>query len=238
MKLGSTAPQFSLTDKDGKLHSLSKLPGDFTVLYFYPKDDTPGCTIQAQEFSKALPKFAKLKATVVGISGGNDVTKGKFCTKYKLKVLLLSDPDFKLAKKFKSYGKKSFMGRTFNGIFRNTYILDSAKRVIATFEKVDPATNSAEMLEFIKSHSSQKSSAKKATAKSQVSKSPATKKTASVKPAKSVAKPSASKIAKSGGSKMGGTKMAGTKAGKAKSSAKPAAAANVRKKLKPLRASR
>ncbi|KKP92469.1 MAG: Bacterioferritin comigratory protein [Parcubacteria group bacterium GW2011_GWA1_36_12] len=142
---------FSLKDKEGKKYSLKNFTSDFIVLYFYPKDDTPGCTIEAQEFTQDLDKFEGLNTIIIGISGGNKETKSKFCNKYNLKVLLLSDPDFLISKKYGVYGEKSFLGKKFMGIKRTTFILDKNRDIIKTYENVKPAGHSEEVLEFIKS---------------------------------------------------------------------------------------
>ena len=150
IKVGSKAPNFKLKDKDSKIFNLKECEADFKVVYFYPKDNTPGCTIEAKQFSKDLLKFKKLKTVVVGISGGDEKTKQSFCKKHKLKVLLLSDGDFKVSKKYAAYGKKSFMGREFNGIYRKTYLLDSDNKIIKIYEEVSPETHSKEILEELK----------------------------------------------------------------------------------------
>lgn len=133
----------------GKAFSLKDLRGKFTLIYFYPKDDTPGCTIEAKGFNSALSKFAKLKTKVVGISGGDEKSKTKFCKKYGLKFTLLSDPEFKVAKAFGSFGPKVFMGRKYQGIFRNTYLLNEKQEVVKVFESVKPDTHPEEVLAFI-----------------------------------------------------------------------------------------
>jgi len=95
LKEGKNAPAFSLNDKDGVKHGLSDVKSKFTIVYFYPKDNTPGCTIEAKKFGSDKSKYDQLDATVIGISGGDEKTKTKFCSKYDLKVLLLSDTDGK-----------------------------------------------------------------------------------------------------------------------------------------------
>jgi len=149
IETGKKAPHFSLKDKDGKAHSLKDFDSDYTVVYFYPKDSTPGCTIEAQFFTKILDKFKEAKTNVVGISGGDEETKKKFCDKHNLTVTLLSDPGFKTSKKYGVYGKKAFLGRTYMGISRTTFLLDKNKKIIKIFDKVDPAKHPEEVLEFI-----------------------------------------------------------------------------------------
>lgn len=149
--LNKKAPKFNLQDNDGKLHSLKDIDSEYVVVYFYPKDNTPGCTIEANEFNKALLKFKKLDTTIIGISGGDEKSKTKFCTKHKLKLLLLSDTDAKVGKAYHSYGEKKFMGRTYMGFIRNTYILNKKRKIIKVFEKVKPIVHVNEVLDFLKS---------------------------------------------------------------------------------------
>lgn len=150
IKVGDKAPDFKLKDKDSKEHSLSDIKTRYIVVYFYPKDNTPGCSIEADLFNKHLKDFAKLDTTIIGISGGDEKSKTKFCKKYELKFVLLSDSDFKVSKSYGCYGEKSFMGRRYMGIFRNTFLLDKDKKIIHIFEKVKPAKHTTELLDFIK----------------------------------------------------------------------------------------
>jgi peroxiredoxin Q/BCP len=151
LKIGQRAPKFSLTDKDGKEFSFGTAKSDYTVLYFYPKDDTPGCTLEAKEFSTSLPKFKSRNVAVVGISGGSDKTKASFCKKYSLKVPLVSDTDFKVAKSYGAYGAKKFMGRSFQGIFRKTFVVDKSGKVVKIFGSVKPEGHADEVLAVIDS---------------------------------------------------------------------------------------
>lgn len=149
--LNKKSPSFKLKDKDGKIHDLSKIISEFVVIYFYPKDNTPGCTIEAQDFSKNLAEFRKFKTEVFGISGGDEKSKSKFCEKNEHSVTLLSDSDFKVSTAFGVYDKKKFMGKEYLGISRTTFILDKNKKIIKVFENVRPLGHSKEVLEFIKS---------------------------------------------------------------------------------------
>lgn len=148
------APQFSLPDKDGMMHSLKEWKDNYIVVYFYPKDDTPGCTIEALEFSSTLKQFAKLGARVVGISGGDEKSKASFCKKHKLQVLLLSDGDFAVAKRFESYGAKTFMGRKYTGILRSTFVLDANHKILKRYDNVSAKGHAEEVLGFITALSS------------------------------------------------------------------------------------
>lgn len=147
---GKKAPDFKLNDKDENEYSLSKLKANYFVIYFYPKDNTPRCTLEAKDFSDKIAEFRKRKTEVYGISGQDEKSKEKFCNKYGLKITLLADKDFTVSKKYGVYGKKSFMGMKFNGIFRTTFVLDKNKKVIKVFEKVKPFGHAKEVLEFIK----------------------------------------------------------------------------------------
>lgn len=148
---GSAAPDFALPDRQGVIHSLNEIKGDFTVLFFYPKDDTPGCTIEANEFNAQLEQFRAEKISVVGISGGDNKTKEKFCAKFGLTLPMLSDTDFSVATAYGVYGEKKFMGKTFNGIHRVTYVLDRAAKVLKVFDKVSPEGHAQEVFKYIKS---------------------------------------------------------------------------------------
>ncbi len=143
---GQKAPDFKLEDKDGKVHQAVAAGVEFTVLYFYPKDSTPGCTIEAQEFTASLRDFSARKARVVGVSGGDDSSKAKFCAKYRLSVPLVSDTDFKVARAYGAFGEKQFMGRKFKGIFRKTFILDKRGLVVRVFDSVKPEGHADEVL--------------------------------------------------------------------------------------------
>ena len=149
--LAKAAPSFTLRDQNGAEVSLASIDTDFIILYFYPKDDTPGCTIEAREFSKLQRDFAKRAATVFGVSGGDSKSKAKFCQKYALRISLLADEDFVVAKRFGAYGQKSFMGRTFKGIRRSTFVLDKRKRIVKSFMSVKALGHAQEVLTFLDS---------------------------------------------------------------------------------------
>jgi peroxiredoxin Q/BCP len=149
IRTGKQAPSFSLNDKEGTTHTLSSIDADYVVLYFYPKDDTPGCTLEAQMFEKHLDDFKKANAHIIGISGGDEKSKKKFCNKYNLSLLLLSDPDFSVAKRYGVYGEKQFMGKTYEGIHRMTFVLDKDRKIINIHEKVKPKDHAQEVLDFL-----------------------------------------------------------------------------------------
>jgi len=149
---GKKAPAFSLKDRTGESYELKDLLDKYTVIFFYPKDNTPGCTIEAAGFQKLAKDFLKLGTTVVGISGGDEKSKQKFCEKNKLSIPMLSDSDFKVSEKYGVYGEKKFMGRTFNGIHRVTFLLDSEGKIIKVFNPVKPKDHPKEVLGCIKAY--------------------------------------------------------------------------------------
>ena len=195
LKIGQIAPRFSLKDKDGKAHSLGK--AEYTVLYFYPKDDTPGCTLEAKEFSHLIQQFKSRNVEVVGVSGGNEKTKASFCKKHSLKVPLVSDSNFKVAKSYGAYGLKKFMGRSFEGIFRKTFLVDKSGKIAHIFDSVKPEGHAEEVLAAI-DQLSKKGDAKKVTAKAAPKATKAAPKRAATKVAKAkpVKKAAAKKVAK------------------------------------------
>lgn len=148
---GSAAPRFALKDKNGELHRLSDKSHDFTLIFFYPKDDTPGCTVEAREFSKTLSNFSRMKTRLLGVSGGDEASKRMFCSKHKLKTILLSDPDYQVAQRYGAFGEKSFMGRKYQGILRKSFLVDKKLKIVKIFEQVDPRTHAKEVLVTLKS---------------------------------------------------------------------------------------
>ena len=143
---GSAAPDFELDGSDGKKHSLKDFKGKYLVLYFYPKDNTPGCTIEANEFNKNLEKIRSLGADVVGVSKDDLKSHGKFRDKYDLKFLLLSDPESKTIKAYDAYGDRGIFGM---GTLRNTYVIDKQGKLAKIFEKVSPKGHAGEVIEFL-----------------------------------------------------------------------------------------
>jgi peroxiredoxin Q/BCP len=149
MEEGNKAPNFTLEDKDGTIHKLESIKSKYTVVYFYPKDNTPGCTVEAQKFTELKKNFEKLDTTVIGISGGDQKSKTKFCEKHNLSIILLSDTEFKVSEKYGVYGLKKFMGREYMGINRITFILDKDKKIIKKYDKIKPLVHAQEVLDFI-----------------------------------------------------------------------------------------
>jgi peroxiredoxin Q/BCP len=133
---GRKAPAFSLPDQDGKPHRLKDYAGRPLILYFYPKDDTPGCTKEACAFRDALPDFKKGKAAVLGVSVLDVASKARFARKHKLNFPLLADPDHEVAEKYGAWQKKSLYGRTYMGVARMTYLIGPDGKVAHRWDGV------------------------------------------------------------------------------------------------------
>jgi len=147
---GKKAPAFTLASSEGGEVSLKDLKGKTVVLYFYPKDDTPGCTREACEFRDSQAAIKKTGAVVLGVSGDSLEAHGKFKTKYKLNFPLLSDTGNAVATKFGSYGEKSLYGRKFMGIIRSTFIIDGDGVVRKVFPRVKVDGHAEKVLEALK----------------------------------------------------------------------------------------
>jgi peroxiredoxin Q/BCP len=146
IKEGNTAPAFKTTDQNGETVSLKELRGQKVVLYFYPKDDTPGCTKEACSFRDAFSKYKKKGITILGVSPDSEKSHQKFITKYKLPFTLLADTDHSIADAYGVYGEKKFMGRTYMGIHRTTFLIDEKGKIKKVFEKVKPEVHADEVL--------------------------------------------------------------------------------------------
>jgi peroxiredoxin Q/BCP len=147
LKEGSTAPAFKTTNAEGETVSLKDLRGQKVVLYFYPKDDTPGCTKEACSFRDAFAKFKKQGISVLGVSPDSAASHKKFATKYKLPFTLLADTDKSISETYGVYGEKKFMGRTYMGVHRTTFLIDEKGKIKKVFEKVKPEEHASEVLE-------------------------------------------------------------------------------------------
>ena len=143
------ALNFILPSTGKKNFTLKDTLGKYVVLYFYPKDDTPGCTIETNEFNKLLPKFKKLQCEVYGISKDSLKSHDKFRDKYKIKFDLLADEELKVLKKYKVWKKKKFMGREFMGVVRTTYLIDKKGRIIKVWNNVKAKDHAKEVLESL-----------------------------------------------------------------------------------------
>ena len=148
---GGKAPAFSLQDQSGKTHSLTDYAGRPVVLYFYPKDDTPGCTREACAFRDALLDFKKGKAIVLGVSILDTASKGRFARKHKLNFPLLADPDHKVADKYGVWTKKSMYGKSFMGLARTTFLIGPDGVVARRWDKVKVDGHAAAVLEAVES---------------------------------------------------------------------------------------
>jgi peroxiredoxin Q/BCP len=147
LKEGTTAPAFKTTDANGETISLKDLRGQKVVLYFYPKDDTPGCTKEACSFRDDFAKFKKRGIAVLGVSPDSEKSHKKFETKYKLPFTLLADTDHAIAESYGVWGEKKFMGRTYMGVHRATFLIDEKGKIKKVFEKVKPEDHASEVLE-------------------------------------------------------------------------------------------
>ena len=145
---GGKAPDFSLKGSDGKTHTLAEFKGKNMVLYFYPKDDSTGCTIEAKGFNKAVETLSKIDTLIVGISKDDLNSHKKFCDKYSLKFLLLSDQESKVIKLYEAYGDKGVFGK---GTLRKTFIIDRSGNIAKIFEKVRPLEHTKEVVSAIAS---------------------------------------------------------------------------------------
>lgn len=146
LDIGTKAPDFTLTDKSGKEISLSDFLGKKVVLYFYPKDNTPGCTRQACAFSGLYKQFKEKNIEVIGISKDSVATHQKFAEKHGLDFILLSDPDLIAIKAYEVWQEKKLYGKVSMGVVRTTYIIDEKGYIEKVMPKVKPDTNAAEIL--------------------------------------------------------------------------------------------
>jgi thioredoxin-dependent peroxiredoxin len=146
---GRKAPPFALSDQHGQTHRLSDYAGRPVILYFYPKDDTPGCTKQACGFRDTLPRFKPSKAVVLGVSILNEASKAKFAEKYGLTFPLLADPDHEVADRYGVWQKRSMYGRSFMGVARTTYLIDGEGKVAKRWDKVKVDRHAEEVLKAV-----------------------------------------------------------------------------------------
>ena len=140
------ASNFTLPSTSKKNYTLKNSLGKYVVIYFYPKDDTPGCTIETSDFNKLLIKFKKLECEIYGISKDGLKSHDKFRSKYKIKFDLLADEEIKVLKKYKVWGKKKFMGREFMGINRTTFLIDKKGKIIKIWKNVKVKDHAKEVL--------------------------------------------------------------------------------------------
>lgn len=143
---GSLAPDFTLSDQDGVAHTLSALRGRFVLLYFYPKDDTPGCTKEACAIRDAEPDFSRLDAVVLGISPDSVASHKKFAEKYGLPFTLLADTDKTVVRAYGVWGSKKMMGREYEGVLRTSFLINPEGKIAKVYESVKPEIHAAEVL--------------------------------------------------------------------------------------------
>ncbi len=148
------APNFTLPDQTNALHSLEDYRGKWVVLYFYPKDDTPGCTTEACSFRDEYEYLQELGMQVLGVSKDSVKSHEKFAHKYNLNFPLLSDPNAETIKAYGAWGQKKFMGREFEGILRQTYLIDPEGNIAREYPKVTPKEHVGQIIEDFKALSS------------------------------------------------------------------------------------
>jgi len=149
LEVGTKAPDFTLLDKDGKEVSLSDFAGKRVVLYFYPRDNTPGCTRQACAFAQNYEGFRSQDVVVIGISKDSVASHLKFAQKYELPFILLSDPELKAIQAYGVWQEKKLYGKVSMGVVRSTYIIDPEGKIEKVMPKVKPDTNAAEILAYL-----------------------------------------------------------------------------------------
>ena len=144
---GDKVPKFEIADSNGNNVKSSDFLGKKHVIYFYPKDFTPGCTTEADEFSKEYNKFKKAGIEILGISKDDVESHNKFCEKMKIPYILLSDTETKVAKQFGVWGKKNFMGKEYMGVIRSTFLVDEKGKIFKAYPKVKAAGHAKQVLE-------------------------------------------------------------------------------------------
>lgn len=145
LKIKSKAPSFKLPDQDGKIHNLKDYLGKKVLLYFYPKDDTPGCTTEACNFRDGYKDFKKLGLVILGVSADGVKSHKKFAEKFKLPFPLLSDEDKSVCEKYGVWQKKKFMGREYMGIVRSSFLIDEEGKIAKIYEEVKAGEHAEEV---------------------------------------------------------------------------------------------
>ena len=149
LEVGTKAPEFTLPDKDGNPVSLTDFAGKKVVLYFYPKDNTPGCTRQACTFAGAYEEFKKINAVVIGVSKDSVASHQKFAEKHGLPFILLSDPELTAIQAYGVWQEKKLYGKVSMGVVRSTFVINENGMIEKAMPKVKPDTNAAEILEYL-----------------------------------------------------------------------------------------
>ncbi|MBN1779111.1 MAG: thioredoxin-dependent thiol peroxidase [Candidatus Buchananbacteria bacterium] len=150
LKIKDKAPAFKALDQSGKTHQLKDYLGDWLLLYFYPKDDTPGCAKEACSLRDNFPNFKKVKAKIVGVSVDSVASHKKFAEKYQLPFTLLSDEDKKIVKSYGVWQKKKFMGREYMGTVRTSFLIDPKGKIFKIYENVKPDKHAEEVITDLK----------------------------------------------------------------------------------------
>lgn len=145
IKVGQKAPGFTLPDQDGNMHSLSQYFGKKVLLYFYPKDDTPGCTTEACNFRDGYKEFQKMGLVILGVSKDTTKSHKKFAEKFSLPFPLLSDEEGVMIERYDSWGKKKFMGREYMGVFRNSFLIDEEGKIAKIYQSVKAVDHAEEV---------------------------------------------------------------------------------------------
>ena len=143
--IGKIAPGFCLPDAEGEQVCLNSFKGKWVVLYFYPRDNTPGCTLEAMQFNAALEKFADLGAQVIGVSADSSESHQKFAEKHNLSILLLSDTNHAVLKEYDSWKPKTMFGKEFFGTQRDTFLIDPQGKIISVWRMVSPKGHAEEV---------------------------------------------------------------------------------------------
>ena len=151
LEVGTKAPDFTLPDQNGEMHSLKDYRGKKVILYFYPKDNTPGCTKQACGFSERSKQFLEKGAEVIGISKDSSASHQKFADKHGLPFILLSDPELSAIQAYGVWQEKKLYGKVSMGVVRSTYIINEEGMIEKVMPKVKPDTNAAEVLDYLRS---------------------------------------------------------------------------------------
>ena len=146
LMVGALAPDFRLQDETGTFRQLSEFRGSPVVLYFYPKDDTPGCTTEACNFRDGYGEYQRARVVILGISPDPVKSHADFKTKYSLPFTLLADNEHKVCELYQVWGRKKFMGREYDGVFRTTFVISPAGKIMKVFENVKPEGHSQEVL--------------------------------------------------------------------------------------------
>lgn len=150
LKHGDRAPEFTLSDQNGKKLKLSDFKGQWVLLYFYPRDNTPGCSKEACAFRDSFKEYEKIEAKVIGISTDSVESHGKFVKKYQLPFPLLADEDKKAVAQYGVWGMKKFIGKEYMGTIRTSFLIDPKGNIAKIYEKVKPADHAKEVLKDLK----------------------------------------------------------------------------------------